>query len=48
MKRVSWPSIAELKESTVVVMVTVTVITVFIFVIDKILDFAMRQIINLA
>ncbi len=48
MKRVSWPSIAELKESTVVVMVTVAVITVFIFVIDKIMDEGMKQIIKLA
>ena len=31
MKRVSWPSVAELKESTIVVLVTVFVITVMLF-----------------
>ncbi len=48
MKRVSWPGIAELKESTIVVLVTVTVITVFLFAIDKILDLGIKQIISLA
>jgi preprotein translocase SecE subunit len=48
MKRVSWPGIAELKESTVVVLVTVSVITVFLFFVDKILDLGIKQIISLA
>ena len=48
MKRVSWPSIAELKESTIVVLVTVTVITIFLFAVDKILDLGIKQIISLA
>ncbi len=48
LKRVSWPSIAELKESTVVVLVTVTVITVFLFAVDKVLDLGIKQIIALA
>ena len=48
MKRVSWPSMRELKESTIVVMVTVSVITVFLFVVDKILDLGIKQIIALA
>jgi preprotein translocase SecE subunit len=47
MKRVSWPSMAELKESTVVVLVTVLVITVMLFVVDKILDLGMQQLISL-
>jgi preprotein translocase subunit SecE len=47
MKRVSWPSIAELKESTVVVLVTVFVITVFLFVVDKVLDLGIKQLIAL-
>ena len=47
MKRVSWPNRAELKESTVVVLVTVLVITVFLFVVDKILDLGIKQIISL-
>ena len=48
MKRVSWPSIAELKESTIVVLATVTVITIFLFAVDKILDLGIKQIISLA
>ncbi len=48
MKRVSWPSIAELKESTIVVMVTVSVITVLLFFVDKVLDLGIKQLISLA
>ena len=48
MKRVSWPSIAELRESTIVVLVTVTVITIFLFAVDKVLDLGIKQIISLA
>lgn len=48
MRRVSWPSVAELKESTVVVLVTVLVITVFLFAVDKILDLGIKSIISLA
>jgi preprotein translocase subunit SecE len=48
MKRVSWPSLAELRESTIVVLVTVSVITVFLFVVDKILDLGIKQIISWA
>ena len=47
MKRVSWPSMAELKESTGIVLVTVAIITVFIYVVDKFLDFAIKQVITL-
>ena len=47
MKRVSWPGLAELKESTVVVLVTVFVITVFLFAVDKILDLGIKQLIAL-
>ncbi len=47
LKRVSWPSIAELKESTVVVLVTVTVITIILYAVDKVLDLAMKQLIAL-
>ena len=46
MKRVSWPSMAELKESTIVVLVTVTIITIFLFAVDKILDIGMQKIIT--
>ena len=48
MKRVSWPGMAELKESTIVVLVTVSVITVILFAVDKILDLGIKQIISLA
>jgi preprotein translocase subunit SecE len=48
MKRVSWPSIAELRESTIVVLVTVTIITIFLFAVDKVLDLGIKQIISLA
>jgi preprotein translocase subunit SecE len=48
MKRVSWPGLAELRESTIVVLVTVTVITIFLFAVDKILDLGIKQIIALA
>ena len=47
MKRVSWPSMAELKESTIVVLVTVMVITVMLFGVDKVLDLGMKTLISL-
>ena len=47
MKRVSWPSMHELRESTIVVLVTVFVITVFLFATDKILDLGIKQLISL-
>jgi len=48
LKRVSWPGVSELKESTIVVLVTVSVITVFLFFVDKILDLGIKQLIALA
>jgi len=47
MKRVSWPTRDELKESTGVVIITVAVITVCTFVVDWVLDNAVKQIIRL-
>jgi preprotein translocase subunit SecE len=47
MKRVSWPSMAELKESTIVVLVTVLVITIMLFAVDNVLDLGMQQLISL-
>ncbi len=44
LKRVSWPSVAELKESTVVVLVTVTVITVLLYAVDWIFNLGMQTI----
>jgi preprotein translocase subunit SecE len=46
MKRVSWPGRQELKESTIVVLVTVTIITIILFFVDKILDLGIKGIIN--
>jgi preprotein translocase subunit SecE len=46
MKRVSWPTFAELKESTWVVIVTVAFITLFIFLVDKMLNLTIKNLIN--
>ncbi len=35
--KVSWPSRNELRDSTIVVIVTVLVVTAFVFVVDRIL-----------
>jgi preprotein translocase subunit SecE len=47
MKRVSWPARHQLQESTIVVIVTVAIIMVFLFAVDKILDLGVKGIINL-
>jgi len=47
MKRVSWPARSQLWEMTVVVVVTVAIITACLFVVDKVLDTAVKAIINL-
>ncbi len=47
LKRVSWPSMFELKESTVVVLVTVFVITVFLYAVDKVFDIGIRGLTSL-
>ena len=38
MKKVSWPSKEQLKESTTVVIVTTLIITTIVFVIDKAME----------
>ena len=48
MKRVSWPSMFELRESAIVVLVTVAVITVLLFAVDKLLDLGIKTIISMA
>jgi len=45
MRRVSWPTLAELKESTTVVIVTVAVVTFFVFVVDQVLSFVQKKLI---
>lgn len=47
MKRVSWPTLAELKESTIVVIVTIMLITLFIFIVDKAMDVTVKKLITL-
>jgi preprotein translocase subunit SecE len=47
MKRVSWPTFAELRESTWVVIVTVTIVTIFIFLVDKTLSLTVKKLITL-
>ncbi len=44
MKKVSWPSKEQLKESTTVVIVSTIIITVIVLVIDKIMEFAVNLI----
>ena len=38
MKKVSWPTRAQLKESTTVVVITTLIFTVFIYIIDWIMN----------
>ena len=38
MGKVTWPTRNELKESTLVVIIAIVIVTAFIFVIDRILD----------
>ena len=44
MKKVSWPTNEQLKESTVVVVVTSIVITSYIFIIDQIVALGLKLI----
>ena len=41
--KVSWPSRNELRDSTIVVIVTVLVVTVFVFAVDRVLAMAVGQ-----
>ena len=45
-KKVTWPSIAELKESTRVVIVATLVLTVFIGIVDQILSRIIRFVLH--
>ena len=44
MKKVTWPKREELRESTMVVIVTSLIFAVFVFVIDKILSEGLKAI----
>ena len=48
MNKVSWPSRSELRESTMVVIVMVILISVFIGVVDRGLSFAFEALVKLA
>lgn len=37
-QKVSWPTRTEIRQSTIVVFVTVTILAVFIFVVDQIMN----------
>jgi preprotein translocase subunit SecE len=39
MKKVSWPNKDQLRESTIVVIITTFIFTTVVFIIDKIMDF---------
>lgn len=45
-KKVNWPSKQELRESTLVVIATVAIVSAFIFVIDRIWDFVIRGLLS--
>lgn len=44
MKKVSWPTREQLKESTIVVVVVTAIVTAFVFVIDQIMSLIMESI----
>ncbi len=44
MKKVTWPKREELKESTMVVIVTSLIFAVFVYVVDKIINEALKVI----
>ena len=46
MKKVTWPSRAELRGSTMVVIVTVIIIAIFIGIVDRILSFGLERVLS--
>ncbi len=44
MKKVSWPSREQLRESTIVVIVVTGILTLFTFIIDEIMTLIMKSI----
>jgi preprotein translocase subunit SecE len=44
MKKVSWPSKEQLKESTIVVIITTIIITLIVLAIDKVMDLIIKGI----
>ena len=47
MTKVSWPPRAELRESTIVVIVMVVIVSIFIGIVDRALSFAFEALIRL-
>ncbi len=47
MSKVTWPTRNELRESTLVVIVATFIVTLFIFVVDRIMDTGLSGIIRL-
>jgi preprotein translocase subunit SecE len=45
MKKVSWPTRQQLKESTLVVLATCASVTLFVWVVDVIMAFVMKKLI---
>ncbi len=43
MKRVTWPSVEELRESTIVVLTVAGILALFTFVIDECLNLLIKQ-----
>ncbi len=41
-KKVTWPSRAELKESTSVVIVSTFIVMIYLFIVDQILNFGLQ------
>ena len=46
MKKVSWPTFNELKGSTMVVIVTVIVIAIFTYFVDRILSLGLERVLS--
>lgn len=44
MRKVSWPTQEQLRESTVVVIVVTAIITLFTFIVDEIMTFIIKSI----
>lgn len=42
MKKVTWPTQDELKDSTMVVLATTIILAAFVFVVDKVAEFLMQ------
>ena len=47
MQKITWPSREDLKESTTVVIISVIILSIIIFAVDKLLDEVMRGILRL-